>query len=107
MFLAFLINFFFALPLPDDDFTSIFDAANMKENVDYKKKEETVSCRAKESVQGSFEMDKVSYILQWMIPPTIDHSTRLMYFYEILSSANYHGSMTSLQSQSALSLHSR
>lgn len=79
----------------------------MKESVNYKKKEQTITSRAKESIQGSIEMDKCTYILQWMIPPSIDASTRLMYFYEILSSANYRGSMTSLQSQSAISLHSR
>jgi hypothetical protein len=79
----------------------------MKESVDYKKKEQTMTTRAKESIQGSIEMEAFTYVLQWMIPPSIDQSTRLMYFYEILSSANYHGSMTSLQSQSAISLHSR
>lgn len=79
----------------------------MKETVNYKKKEQTITSRPKESIQGSFEMEKKTYVLQWMIPPAIDQSTRLMYFYETLSSANYRGSMTSLQSQSALSLHSR
>lgn len=79
----------------------------MKEGVNYKRKEQTVTIRAKESVQGSIEMEKMTYILQWMTPPSIDQSTRLMYFYEVLSSANYRGSMTSLQSQSAISLHSR
>lgn len=91
----------------DDDYRSIFDAAELKENVNYKKKEQTITSRAKESVQGSLELEKATYVLQWMIPPAIDQSTRLMYFYEILSSANYRGSMTSLQSQSAHSLHSR
>lgn len=94
-------------PPPDDEYTSIFDAAGMKEGVNYKRKEQTVTIRAKESVQGSIEMEKMTYILQWMTPPSIDQSTRLMYFYEVLSSANYRGSMTSLQSQSAISLHSR
>lgn len=91
----------------DDDYRSIFDAADLKENVNYKKKEQTITSRAKESVQGSLELEKATYVLQWMIPPGIEQSTRLMYFYEILSSANYRGSMTSLQSQSAHSLHSR
>lgn len=95
-------------PLPlDDEYTSIFDVASMKEGTTYKKKEQTITSRGKESIQGSIEMEKMTYILQWMIPPTIDQSTRLMYFYEVLSSANYRGSMTSLQSQSAISLHSR
>lgn len=96
---------FLNILLTDDSYTSIFDVAGMKEAVNYKKKEETISSRPKESIQGSFEMERKTYILQWMIPPAIEQSTRLMYFYEILSSANYRGSMTSLQS--AMSLHSR
>lgn len=99
----FLISFFYS---PDDDYTSIIDVAGLKENVNYKKKEQTITSRAKESIQGSFEMGKATYILQWMNPPTSENSCRVMYFYEVLSSANYRGSMTSLQSQSAISLHS-
>lgn len=92
----------------DDDFTSIFDAAGMKENVNYKKKEQTIKSRSKESIQGSIEMEKATYVLQFTNPTTSEMSTRLLYFYEILSSANYRGSMTSLQSGlSAISLHSR
>ncbi|KAL7027726.1 hypothetical protein ACKWTF_005560 [Chironomus riparius] len=92
----------------DDDFTSIFDAAGMKENVNYKIKERTITSRAKESIQGSIEMEKATYVMQFTNPTTSDMSTRLLYFYEILSSANYRGSMTSLQSGlSAISLHSR
>lgn len=92
----------------DDDFSSIFDVAGMKENVNYKKKEQTITSRSKESIQGSMEMEKASYVLQWLNPSTSENSTRLMYFYEILSSATYRGSMTSLQSASlsAISLHS-
>lgn len=85
----------------------MFDVPGMKENVNYKKNEQTITVRAKESIQGSLEMEKKTYILQWMIPSTVDESTRLMYFYEVLSSADYRGSMTSLQSQSVISLHSR
>lgn len=80
--------------------------AGLKENVNYKKKEQTITSRAKESIQGSFELEKATYVLQWMNTPTSENSCRLMYFYEVLSSANYKGSMTSLQSQSAISLHS-
>lgn len=90
----------------DDEFTSIIDVAGLKENVNYTKKEQTIASRAKESIQGSIEMAKATYVLQWMNTPTSESSCRLMYFYEILSSANYRGSMTSLQSQSAISLHS-
>lgn len=97
---------FLSLCSLDDEFTSIIDVAGLKENVNYKKKEQTISSRAKESIQGSIEMEKATYVLQWMNTPTSESSCRLMYFYEILSSANYRGSMTSLQSQSAISLHS-
>ncbi|CAO1409088.1 unnamed protein product [Diamesa hyperborea] len=93
----------------EDNYTSIFDTCNMKENVNYKKKEQPVMSRPKESLQGSMEMEKSTYILQWTMPPCSEQqSTQLIYFYEILSSANYRGSMTSLQSGlSAMSLHSR
>jgi hypothetical protein len=92
----------------ENDFTSIFDAAGMKENVNYKIKERTITSRSKESIQGSIEMEKATYVMQFTNPTTSDMSTRLLYFYEILSSANYRGSMTSLQSGlSAISLHSR
>lgn len=90
-----------------DDFTSIFDLSDMQENVNYKKVEQTVTSHSKESMQGSLEMDVGSYILQWMAPPASKISTQLMYFYETISSANYKGSMTSLQSGlSALSVSS-
>jgi hypothetical protein len=89
----------------DDGYTSIFDLSDMQENVNYKKVEPTVCSHPKESMQGSLEMDVGNYILQWMIPPTLQNKTQLMYFYDIISSANYKGSMTSLQSGlSALSL---
>lgn len=100
--------FLFSFCQKGDDFTSIFDLADMRENVHYKRHDHTIVSRPKESVQGSIEMEKLTYILQWMVPPTAEHSAQLMYFYEILSSANYRGSMTSLQSGlSALSLASR
>lgn len=101
-FLGFFFNIFLSF-ITDDDFTSIIDVA---ENVNFTKKEQTFTSRAKESIQGSFEMAKATYILQWMNAPISENSCRLMYFYEVLSSANYKGSMTSLQSQSAISLHS-
>lgn len=45
------------------------------------------------------------YILQWQCPPYCSEQSQLMYFHEILSSANYKGSMSSLQSGvSAMSL---
>lgn len=108
IFSAFLILINANISPTDDDFASIFDVAGLKENVNYKKKEQTIKSRGKESIQGSIEMERATYILQWTTPTTSVASTRLMYFYEILSSANYRGSMTSLQSGlSAISLHSR
>lgn len=102
-----MFKLFVLFPPPDDDYSSIFIVAGLEENVNYKKKEQTITVRAKESIQGSIEMEKTTYILQWVTPPAFDQSTRLMYFYEVLSSAHYRGSMTSLQSQSVHSLHSR
>jgi hypothetical protein len=101
------IPFLIRLPNLDNEYVSILDVAEMKENVHYKKREETTTSRSKESVQGSLEMEKATYILQWLVPPSIKESTRLMHFYEILSSLTYRGSMSSLQSQSAVSLNSR
>ncbi|XP_050077208.1 protein real-time isoform X1 [Anopheles maculipalpis] len=92
-----------------DDFSSVFDAPDFKEGTNYKKIEQSVKCRPKEGVQGSHEMASTgTYVLQWMCPPSCDGPAQLMYFHEILSSANYKGSMTSLQSGfSSNSLQSR
>lgn len=92
-----------------DNFSSVFDSADFKEGVNYKKIEQNVKCRPKEGVQGSHEMASTgSYVLQWMCPPSCDGPAQLMYFHEVLSSANYKGSMTSLQSGfSSNSLQSR
>lgn len=47
------------------------------------------------------------YILQWSCPASSEQPAQLMHFHEILSSHNYKGSMSSLQSGvSALSLNS-
>uniref|UniRef100_A0AAG5DH67 CRAL-TRIO domain-containing protein n=1 Tax=Anopheles atroparvus TaxID=41427 RepID=A0AAG5DH67_ANOAO len=92
-----------------DNFSSVFDSPEFKEGVSYKKIEQSVKCRPKEGVQGSHEMATIgSYVLQWMCPPSADGPAQLMYFHEVLSSANYKGSMTSLQSGfSSNSLQSR
>ncbi|XP_058814646.1 protein real-time isoform X3 [Topomyia yanbarensis] len=92
-----------------DSFSSVFDAGEFKEGVNYFKIEDKVKCSPKEGVQGSHEMATAgTYILQWMCPPSCDGPAQLMYFHEILSSANYKGSMTSLQSGfSSNSLQSR
>lgn len=93
----------------NDSFSSIFDAPEFKEGVSYTKLEDKVKCKPKEGVQGSHEMLTAgTYVLQWMCPPSCDGPAQLMYFHEILSSANYKGSMTSLQSGfSSNSLQSR
>ncbi|XP_053675655.1 protein real-time [Anopheles nili] len=93
----------------NDNFSSVFDAPEYKEGLNYKKIEQSVKCRPKEGVQGSHEMASTgTYVLQWMCPPSCDGPAQLMYFHEILSSANYKGSMTSLQSGfSSNSLQSR
>ncbi|XP_052868948.1 protein real-time [Anopheles cruzii] len=93
----------------NDNFSSVFDAAGFTEGVNYSKIEQGVRCRPKEGVQGSHEMANTgTYVLQWMCPPSSDGPAQLMYFHETLSSANYKGSMTSLQSGfSSNSLQSR
>ncbi|XP_059611478.1 protein real-time isoform X2 [Phlebotomus argentipes] len=89
-----------------DLYTSVFDGANLEEGKTYFKEEPTLLCRHRESVQGSHVMTTVgTYILQWTCSPSTDKVATLMFHYEILSSANYKGSMTSLQSGfSALSV---
>ncbi|XP_065077333.1 protein real-time isoform X2 [Ochlerotatus camptorhynchus] len=93
----------------NDSFSSVFDNSELKEGVHYTRLEEKVRCKPKEGVQGSHEMATAgTYVLQWMCPPSCDGPAQLMYFHEILSSANYKGSMTSLQSGfSSNSLQSR
>lgn len=57
-------------------------------------------------LQGSHVMTHAgSYVLQWICPPACDIPAQLMLFYEVLSSENYKGSMSNLQSGiSAMSL---
>ena len=96
-----------------------------REGVDYFKVESSIVCHDGESIQGSHVTSHVgTYVLQWRFydkpPPTghhhsalddvIDsitstqHKAKVMYYYEVLSSSDYRGSMTSLQScQSAFS----
>ena len=69
------------------------------ENCDYYKVADTVMYRDGESVQGSHVMENCgSYILQWkfvcdhhvdLIDSIIHHKTKIMFFYEVLASANY------------------
>uniref|UniRef100_U5EY27 Putative real-time n=1 Tax=Corethrella appendiculata TaxID=1370023 RepID=U5EY27_9DIPT len=93
----------------NDSFSSVLSSSEFTEKINYAKVEQTITCHPKESVQGSHEMCTAgTYILQWMCSPSSDTPAQLMYFYEILSSANYKGSMTSLQSgYSSQSMQSR
>lgn len=75
----------------------------IEEGVDFVKEEPPLLCRPKESVQGSHVMDtNGTYILQWQCPEdgpgTKSGNAQLLYYYEVLSSESYRGSMTSLQS---------
>ncbi|XP_012273118.1 protein real-time [Orussus abietinus] len=90
--------------LADLDSTS---TKEWKEGVDCVKVEPSVVCHDGESIQGTHIMQEAGvYILQWLNPeeqgeflPSISsHKAQLMYFYETLPSANYRGSMMSLQS---------
>lgn len=56
--------------------------------------------------QGSHVMaHNGGYVLQWICPAECDLPAQLMFFFEVLSSENYKGSMSNLQSGiSAMSL---
>ncbi|CAG7668652.1 unnamed protein product [Allacma fusca] len=82
-----------------------------KEGQDYFRIEPPFICHDGESVQGSHVTNQVGYfILQWKyhdgsyssIPHLHDSvsssKSKVMYYYEVLKSADYRGSMTSLQS---------
>ncbi|XP_034134791.1 protein real-time isoform X2 [Drosophila guanche] len=83
------------LPQKNDDAVSYFDLQDFVEGVNYFREEPTLVCRHKESVQGSHVMHhNDSYLMHWFSPS----GAQLNLFYEVLSSVNYKGSMTSLQS---------
>ncbi|XP_050318700.1 protein real-time [Bactrocera neohumeralis] len=88
------------LPPKTDTSVSIFDMSDFVEGEHYFKEEPTLICRHRESVQGSHVMHHThSYIMQWFSPSSgAEGPAQLNFFYEVLSSANYKGSMTSLQS---------
>ncbi|XP_043195394.1 SEC14-like protein 1 isoform X2 [Amphibalanus amphitrite] len=113
-------------PLSEDaEHRSVIDK-NWKEGVDYFRVEPTLICHDGESVQGTHVTAHLgTYILQWryqesasghhgspleLIDSITAHKARIMYFYETLRSADYKGSMTSLNSGtsgfSSLSSHS-
>lgn len=78
-----------------DSAVSYFDLQDFVEGVNYFREEPTLICRHKESVQGSHVMHhNDSYLMHWFSPS----GAQLNVFYEVLSSVNYKGSMTSLQS---------
>ncbi|XP_073823469.1 real-time isoform X1 [Musca autumnalis] len=88
------------LPEKHDLAVSFFDISDFTEGVNYFKEEPTLVCHNKESVQGSHVMNhKDNYVMHWFSPTCgAEGPAQLNYFYEVLSSANYKGSMTSLQS---------
>ncbi|KNC22721.1 Protein real-time [Lucilia cuprina] len=88
------------LPEKNDLAVSFFDSGDYQEGVNYFKEEPSLICHNKESVQGSHVMNhKDNYVLHWFSPScSSEGAAQLNYFYEVLSSANYRGSMTSLQS---------
>lgn len=90
----------------NDPSVSVFDLSGFEEEKNYFRAEPTLVCHSRESVQGSHVMTYAGiYVLQWICPPSCDQPAQLMYFHEILSSVNYKGSMSSLQSGiSAMSL---
>ncbi|XP_014244140.1 SEC14-like protein 1 [Cimex lectularius] len=84
------------LSTSDTDTTTNHDA-NPSPVEEIERVEGPVTCRDGESVQGSHVCSKPGrYILSWK--HIGDHKATLMYFYEILSSSDYKGSMSSLQS---------
>lgn len=82
-----------------DLYKSVFDVAIYKEGKNYYRVEPTLICHHSESVQGSHILTTSDiYVLQWSCSPSVKESAQLMFFYEKLSSVDYKGSMTSLQS---------
>ncbi|XKL63866.1 hypothetical protein PGB90_006230 [Kerria lacca] len=100
---------------PGSELKSIIEK-NWREGPEYEKAEMSVMCHDGESVQGSHVAQWAAiYILQWKYSSNVgnqfshdgnsgdstkssSHKAQIMYFYEVLPSANYKGSMTSLQS---------
>ncbi|XP_055377286.1 protein real-time isoform X2 [Condylostylus longicornis] len=84
----------------EDSYSSYIELCGFEEGVHYTREEPTTICRHKESVQGSHVMAaKETYVLHWYCTTTSgEEPAQLHFFYEILSSAHYKGSMTSLQS---------
>ncbi|RXG68913.1 SEC14-like protein 1 [Armadillidium vulgare] len=98
----------------DDVHKSVIEKG-WKEGVDYFRVEPQLVCHDGESVQGSHVTSNMgTHILQWkyyeaphsmqhnsaldLIDSITSHKAKVMYCYETLRSADYKGSMTSLQS---------
>ncbi|XP_023332657.1 SEC14-like protein 1 [Eurytemora carolleeae] len=94
-----------------EQFTSI--GRGWKEGTDYFRVEAPIVCHDGESIQGSHVTQYVgSYILHWSYFDKIvagnqdmwdtithpQHKAKVMFYYEVLNSLDYKGSMTSLQS---------
>lgn len=118
----------YSLTLPaSEEKKSIFESPEFQLDVNYFRVEPTLECHQKESVQvserlanspprtlnwlenlfqGSHVMSHAGhYVLQWTCSEAEAESAQLMFFYEVLSSENYKGSMSNLQSGiSAMSL---
>ncbi|XP_046681100.1 SEC14-like protein 1 isoform X2 [Homalodisca vitripennis] len=83
------------------------------EGQDYHRVEQPLTCHDGESIQGSHvTCETGTYVLQWRFSgPHLDlldsitssHRAQVMYYYEVLSSADYKGSLSSLQSGNSLS----
>uniref|UniRef100_A0A1B6BXY7 CRAL-TRIO domain-containing protein n=1 Tax=Clastoptera arizonana TaxID=38151 RepID=A0A1B6BXY7_9HEMI len=96
----------------DGDHRTVIEK-NWTEGIEYFRAEQPVTCHDGESIQGSHvTSDAGTYILQWrfsgqsldLLDSITAHKAQIMYYFEVLSSADYRGSMSSIQSgMSALS----
>ncbi|XP_069684497.1 SEC14-like protein 1 isoform X1 [Periplaneta americana] len=92
---------------PDPEHRSAIEKG-WKEGQDYFRMETPIICHDGESIQGSHVTSHMgTYILQWkfhcaqpldLIDSITAHKAQVMYYYEQLRSADYRGSMSSLQS---------
>ncbi|XP_034942017.1 protein real-time [Chelonus insularis] len=88
------------------EITDTDESKEWKEGINCIKVESSVVCHDGESIQGTHIIQEPgTYVLQWKNPdegeflPSISaHKAQLMYFYEVLPSAHYRGSVMSLQS---------
>ncbi|KAK2726958.1 SEC14-like protein 1 isoform X2 [Artemia franciscana] len=98
--------------LVDSDHRSVIERS-WKKDIDYFIVENPLACHEGESIQGSHVISvEGTYILQWKFNEPVNHPThakdfiesitsskaKFMYYYEVLNSDDYRGSMTSLHS---------